>query len=116
MLYYLSRTLVGAEMKYSLIKKISLALIFATKKLRNYMLSHTIGLVLKFDLLKYIISRPILFGRIGKWALLLSEFDIKFIPQKAIKGQVLTDFLVDHSVPAEWERQEDLRDEDVLFT
>lgn len=80
------------------------------------MLSHTISLVSKVNHLKYIMSRPILSGRIGKWALLLSEFDIKFIPQKAIKGQALADFLADHPVPAEWELQEDLPDEEVLFT
>ncbi|XP_022897669.1 uncharacterized protein LOC111411361 [Olea europaea var. sylvestris] len=61
-------------------------------------------------------SRPILSGRIGKWALLLFEFDIKFIPQKAIKEQALVDFLADHPIPTEWELQEDLPDEDVLFT
>ncbi|XP_022895322.1 uncharacterized protein LOC111409511 [Olea europaea var. sylvestris] len=114
-LYYLSRTLVGAEMKYSPIEKMCLALIFAAKKLRYYMLSHTINLVSKIDPLKYIMSRPILSGRIGKWALLLSEFDIKFIPQKAIKGQALADFLADHPIPTEWELQEDLPDEEVLF-
>ncbi|KAL2505477.1 Ribonuclease H [Abeliophyllum distichum] len=102
-LYYLSRTLVGAEMNYSPIEKICLALIFAAKKLRHYMLAHTINLVSKIDPLKYIMSRPILSGRIGKWALLLSEFDIKFIPQKAVKGQALADFLADHPIPTEWE-------------
>ncbi|XP_022889218.1 uncharacterized protein LOC111404677 [Olea europaea var. sylvestris] len=103
-------------MKYSPIEKMCLALIFAAKKLRQYMLSHTINLISKIDPLKYIMSRPILSGRIGKWALLLSEFDIKFIPQKAIKGQALADFLADHPIPAEWELQEDLPDEDVPFT
>ncbi|XP_022845301.1 uncharacterized protein LOC111368297 [Olea europaea var. sylvestris] len=114
-LCYLSWTLVGTEMKYSPIEKMCLALIFAAKKLRHYMLSNTINLVLKIDPLKYIMSRPILSGRNGKWVLQLSEFDIKFIPQKAIKGQVLADFLADHPIPAEWELQEDLPDEEVLF-
>lgn len=103
-------------MKYSPFEKICLALIFAAKKLRHYMLSHTINLVSKIDPLKYIMSRPILSKKIGKWALLLSEFDIKFIPQKAIKGQILVDFLDDYLILVEWELQEDLPDEEVLFT
>ena len=36
-IYYLSRTLVGAELKYSPIEKICLSFIFAIQKLRNYM-------------------------------------------------------------------------------
>lgn len=44
-LYYLSRTLVGAECNYSDVEKIYLALVFAAQKLRHYMLEHTIHLV-----------------------------------------------------------------------
>ena len=36
-LYYLSQTLIGAELNYSPIEKICLALIFAIRKLRHYM-------------------------------------------------------------------------------
>jgi len=35
-LYHLSRTLVGAELKYSLMEKICLSLVFAIQKLRHY--------------------------------------------------------------------------------
>ncbi|MGV7989063.1 ribonuclease H family protein, partial [Mycobacterium kansasii] len=41
-LYYLSRTLMGAEYNYSPIKKEYLALIFTLQKLRHYCLSHDI--------------------------------------------------------------------------
>jgi hypothetical protein len=46
---------------------------------------------------------------------LLQEFEIVYVSQKAIKGQALTDFLVDHHIPDEWKFSEDLPDEDVLF-
>jgi hypothetical protein len=36
-----------------------------------------------------------------KWALLLQEFEIVYISQKAIKGQALADFLADHLIPDE---------------
>ena len=39
-LYYLSHWLIQAEINYSLIEKHCLALIFASQKLRYYMLSH----------------------------------------------------------------------------
>ncbi|KAG9446452.1 hypothetical protein H6P81_012580 [Aristolochia fimbriata] len=65
--------------------------------------------------LKFIMSRPMLSGRLAKWALLLAEFEINFIPQKAIKGQGLANFLADHPIPAEWEVSENLPDEEVFY-
>jgi len=41
-LYYLSRTLVGAELKYSPIEKMCLSLIFAIQKLKHYMQAYTV--------------------------------------------------------------------------
>jgi hypothetical protein len=36
---------------------------------------------------------PILNGRIGKWILALSEFDLRYESAKAVKGQVMADFI-----------------------
>ncbi|KAG9444850.1 hypothetical protein H6P81_016190 [Aristolochia fimbriata] len=114
-LYYLSRTMVGAELNYSPIEKTCFALIFAIQKLRHYLLAHSTNLISRADPLKFIMSRPMLSGRLAKWALLLSEFEINFIPQKAIKGQGLANFLADHPIPAEWEVSQSLPDEEVFF-
>ncbi|KAK0570736.1 hypothetical protein LWI29_005635 [Acer saccharum] len=35
------------------------------------------------------------YGRLTKWAIKLSEYDINFHPQTALKSQVLVDFIVD---------------------
>jgi hypothetical protein len=43
---------------------------------------------------------PILNGRIGKWILALSEFELKFESAKAIKGQVTADFITEHHDPS----------------
>ena len=56
-LYYLSRTLVGAESKYSPIEKICLSLIFAVQKLKHYMQAYTVQVISKADPIKYILSR-----------------------------------------------------------
>ncbi|XP_061998896.1 uncharacterized protein LOC133716190 [Rosa rugosa] len=115
-LYYLSRTLVGAEHNYTPIEKVCLALIFAAQKLRHYMLAHNITLIAKADPLRYLMSKPMLSGRLAKWSLFLLEFDIKYVSQKAIKGQALTDFLAAHLVPDCMELPEDLPDEEVFST
>jgi hypothetical protein len=95
-LYYLSRVLVGAEHAYSPIEKHCLALVFAVKKLRRYMIAHRVTLISKVNPLKYLMTRPMLTGRLARWAIILTEFDIGYAPQKAIKGQAMADFLAAH--------------------
>jgi hypothetical protein len=50
------------------------------------------------DVLKYMLHRPILGGRVGKWAYSLVEYDLVYEPLCAMKGQVIADFIVDHAV------------------
>ena len=49
------------------------------------MLNHTTWLISKMDLIKYIFEKPALTGRITRWQMLLSEYDIEYHTQKAIK-------------------------------
>jgi hypothetical protein len=42
------------------------------------------------------LSMPILNGRIGKWILALSEFELKFESAKDVKGQIIADFITEH--------------------
>ncbi|XP_075659140.1 uncharacterized protein LOC142629025 [Castanea sativa] len=114
-LYYLSRTLNGAELNYSPIEKMCLALFFAIDKLEHYMQAHTVRLVAKADPIKYVLARPVVSGRIARWVVLLQQYDLAYVPQKAIKGQVLADFLADHPVPSDWEFSDDFPDEDVFY-
>ncbi|KAM1464696.1 hypothetical protein ACFXTO_044316 [Malus domestica] len=45
------------------------------------------------------LSKPMLAGRIGKWILALSEFSFQYVPQRAVKGQAIADFLTEHQEP-----------------
>ncbi|KAL0405767.1 UNVERIFIED_CONTAM: hypothetical protein Slati_3890600 [Sesamum latifolium] len=103
------------ELRYSPIEKLCLALIFAIQKLKHYFQSHSIHLVSKANPLKYVMTKSVLSDRLARWYLQLQQFEITYVPQKAIKGQVLADFLADYSMPAEWELSDDLPDEDVLM-
>jgi hypothetical protein len=38
---------------------------------------------------------PILNGRIGKWVLALSEFELRFESAKVVKGQIIVDFVTE---------------------
>ncbi|CAL2246874.1 unnamed protein product [Prunus armeniaca] len=55
--YYLSRTLTEVERKYSAIERLCL---FTAVKLRHYMLPYTIYIIVKIDLIKYMLTRPML--------------------------------------------------------
>lgn len=45
------------------------------------------------------LSKSIHRGHLGKWAYSLIEFDLAYLPMKAVKGQVVADFIADHHVP-----------------
>jgi len=42
------------------------------------------------------LSMPIMSGRIGKWILALSEFDLRYESAKGVKGQIMADFVTQH--------------------
>ena len=44
------------------------------------------------------LSKPILHSQIGKWALALTEYSLACMPLKAMKGHVISNFIVDHAV------------------
>jgi hypothetical protein len=46
------------------------------------------------------LSMPILNRRIGKWILALLEFELKFESAKAVKGQIIADFITEHRDPS----------------
>ena len=57
------------------------------------MLTHTTLLIFKMDPIKYIFEKPTLSGRIARWKMVLTEYDIQHTNQKAIKGSVFADHL-----------------------
>ncbi|CAN6726791.1 unnamed protein product [Malus baccata var. baccata] len=97
--YYLSRILTEVETRYSLVERLCLALYFTASKLRHYMLPCHVHIIAKTDVIKYMLSKPMLAGRIGKWILALSEFSFQYVPQRAVKCQAIADFLAEHQEP-----------------
>ena len=91
--YYLSRILTEVETRYKPVERLCLALYFTACKLRHYMLPCHIHIITKTYVIKYMLSKPMLTWRIGKWILALSEFNFQYVPQRAIKGQAIADFL-----------------------
>ncbi|XP_075083415.1 uncharacterized protein LOC142167154 [Nicotiana tabacum] len=57
---------------------------------------HPITIVTTF-LLRNVLHKPELSGRLAKWTVAISEFDMEYKTQTATKSQVLADFMVDFS-------------------
>ena len=72
-------------------EKLILALGTVARKLRSYFQAHTIEVPTEY-LMKQVLHKPETSGRLMKWAIEISEFDIRYKPKTAIKGQVLADF------------------------
>lgn len=57
------------------------------------MLSHKIQLIAHFYPLKYLLSKATLIGRLVKWVMILSEFNIEYVDRKAMKDKIITNQL-----------------------
>lgn len=68
------------------------------------------------DPIKYIFEKPAVTGRIARWQMLLTEYDIQYVTQKAINGSVLSDYLAHLPVEGYQPLRFDFSDEDVMFT
>src|SRR6266567_124628 len=93
--FYISRRMLDAETRYPDIEKLCLCLYFTCTKLRHILLSAEVIIICKSDVIKHMLSAPLLKGRLGKWMFALSEFDIRYQPAKAVKGQALADLIAD---------------------
>jgi hypothetical protein len=67
------------------------------------------------DPIKYIFEKPVLTGRIARWQMLLSEYDIEYRAQKAIKGSILADQFAYQPIEDYQSVQYDFHDVEILY-
>ena len=84
-IYFVSKVLIDAKTRYTDFEQIALSLRVASKKLCSYFQAHTI-VVLTSYLIKVFLHKPDASGQLLKWAMELSEFDIKYCLRLTIKG------------------------------
>ncbi|KAK0605075.1 hypothetical protein LWI29_022519 [Acer saccharum] len=66
----------------------------SARKLRLYFQVHTIEVYTDCPL-KLILQKPKVSGRLTKWAVELSEYDIRYKPKAAVKGQAVSNFITE---------------------
>ena len=75
-------------------EKLVLALVITARRLWPYFQAHTIEIPTEHPM-KQILHKPETSGRLVRWAIELSEFDIRFKPRTVIKEQILADFIIE---------------------
>ena len=75
-IYYLSKRMLKYKYRYIMIECLCLALVWATRRPRHYVIEYSLLLVSRLDPLRYLFDRPVLTSRLMKWLVLLIEFDI----------------------------------------
>ena len=96
--YYVSKSLHEAEVRYLPLKKDILAVVLGTRKLPHYFQAHTVVVLTQLPL-KTILRSADYIGRIAKWGTILGAFDIKYMPRTSVKGQVLADLVAEFTEP-----------------
>jgi hypothetical protein len=93
--HYISEVLSETKVRYPQIQRLLYAVVLARRKLRHYFEAHPVTVVSSFPLGE-IIRNPDAAGRIAKWSVELMVETLAYAPHKAIKSQILADFV------AEW--------------
>ena len=90
--YYVSKSLHRAEIRYSPLEKAILVVVHATRKLPHYFQAHTVVVLTQLPLKSVLWSADYI-RRIALWNTILGAFNIKYMPRTSIKGQVLADLV-----------------------
>jgi len=95
------------------LEKTTLTLVWATKKLKHYMLTYTVHVVAPMDPIRYLLQQLVMSGKVARWIVTLLEFDLHFMLQKSIKRRAVSNVLADLWTKDQWEEHLDLLDEEI---
>ena len=98
LVYYVSKSLHEAKVRYLPLEKAILAVVLGTCKLLHYFQAHTVVVLTQLPC-KTILRSANYTGRIAKWGTILGAFDIKYMSRTSIKGQVLVDLVAKFTEP-----------------
>ena len=79
------KSLHEVEIRYSLLEKVILAVVYASRKLPHYFQAYTVVVLTQLPL-KSVLRTTDYTGRITLWNTILGAFDIKYMTRTSIKG------------------------------
>ena len=99
LVYYVSKSLHEAEVRYLPLEKAILAVVHATRKLPHYFQAHIVMVLTQLPL-RSLLRKADYMRRVAKWATILGTFNIKYMSRTSIKGQVLADLTAEFAEPS----------------
>ena len=93
-IYFVSKRLLDAEIRYPELEKLALALMVTSRKLRSYFHAYLIEVLPNYPLCQ-VLQKSEASSRLLKWAIKLGQFEVNFCPQTVIEGQALADLIAE---------------------
>ena len=87
-IYFISKAMSDVEKEFLEVEKWMLALIYACKKFRSFLLPHHFVIITSMSLLPYVLQHVSISARIAKWALLLAEFDFEVKLESTMRAEL----------------------------
>ena len=78
-IYFSSINLSTAEKNYTMTEREGLAMVYALKNFRHYLLGSHFKMYTDHSALKYLVNKLVLGGRICRWLLLFQEYDFEVV-------------------------------------
>ena len=94
LVYYISKSLHEAEIRYLPLENVILAVVHATRKLPHYFQAHIVVVLTQLSL-RALLQSANYIGKVARWGTILEAFDIKYMPRTSVKGQVLADLVAE---------------------
>ena len=114
MIYYASRTLNDAQLNYATTEKELLAIIFAFKKFKPYLIGNKVVVHTDHSAIKYLMTKKDAKPRLIRWVLLLQEFDLEIKDKKGTENLVADHLSRLEGVSDEVQVNDDFLDEQLL--
>jgi hypothetical protein len=92
-IYYLSKSLSGPELRYSHVEKLARTAVIAVQRFRHYILLCTTMVIVESNPMYHVLTCQVLGGKYSKWIVILQEFDLEFTKSKAKKSLVFAELI-----------------------